>query len=79
MFSAAMGQPTQLRQETLDVAGESLVVATLGIGNPQCVALLPDLPDRAPSTAWGRTVDAPAVPPAPTSVAVVEPPAGCAS
>lgn len=47
MFSAAMGQPTQLQQETLDVAGESLVVATLGIGNPQCVALLPDLPDQA--------------------------------
>lgn len=44
LFRAAMGQPTGLRQETLEVAGESLVVATLGIGNPQCVALMPALP-----------------------------------
>lgn len=47
LFTAAMGQPTALQQETLEVAGETLVVATLGIGNPQCVALLPALPDRA--------------------------------
>ena len=40
MFTAAMGQPTDLQQETLTVAGETLVVATLGIGNPQCVALM---------------------------------------
>lgn len=43
-FRAAMGAPTALQQETLAVAGESLVVATLGIGNPQCVALMPALP-----------------------------------
>jgi diaminopimelate epimerase len=47
MFRAAMGQPQHLQQETLDAAGESLVVATLGIGNPQCVALMPVLPDAA--------------------------------
>lgn len=47
LFTAAMGQPTDLREERLEVAGESLVVATLGIGNPQCVALMPELPDRA--------------------------------
>lgn len=46
-FTAAMGEPTDLQQETLAVAGESLVVATLGIGNPQCVALMTSLPDRA--------------------------------
>lgn len=46
-FRAAMGEPTALRQETLDAGGESLLVATLGIGNPQCVALMPDLPDPA--------------------------------
>lgn len=46
-FSAAMGQPAQLQQERLEVAGESLVVATLNIGNPQCVALMPALPDAA--------------------------------
>lgn len=44
LFRAAMGSPVDLQQETLDVAGESLVVATLGIGNPQCVALMPALP-----------------------------------
>jgi diaminopimelate epimerase len=47
LFRAAMGEPQHLQQETLDAAGESLVVATLGIGNPQCVALMPALPDRA--------------------------------
>lgn len=47
LFTAAMGHPAALQQETLQVAGESLVVATLDIGNPQCVALLPALPDRA--------------------------------
>jgi diaminopimelate epimerase len=46
-FRAAMGEPSRLQQEPLDVAGERLVVATLGIGNPQCVALLPALPDPA--------------------------------
>ncbi len=47
LFTAAMGHPTHLQQETLQVAGESLVVATLGIGNPQCVTLMDTLPDRA--------------------------------
>ena len=46
-FRAAMGQPTDVRQETLDVAGESLLVTTLGMGNPQCVALVEELPDDA--------------------------------
>jgi diaminopimelate epimerase len=46
-FRAAMGAPTALQQETIAAAGESLVVATLGIGNPQCVALMPALPDSA--------------------------------
>ncbi|MGD9903717.1 MAG: diaminopimelate epimerase [Vicinamibacterales bacterium] len=46
-FRAAMGTPRRLQQETLEVAGESLVVATLDIGNPQCVALMPALPDAA--------------------------------
>ncbi len=46
LFTAAMGHPTDLQQETLAVAGESLVVATLGIGNPQCVTLMTALPNR---------------------------------
>jgi diaminopimelate epimerase len=46
-FRAAMGQPTNLARETLDVAGEQLTVSTLGMGNPQCVALVDRLPDAA--------------------------------
>jgi diaminopimelate epimerase len=46
-FRAAMGQPTNVREEDLDVAGERLRVTTLGIGNPQCVALVDALPDAS--------------------------------
>jgi diaminopimelate epimerase len=46
-FRAAMGQPTDVREELLDAAGERLRVTTLGIGNPQCVALVDALPDTA--------------------------------
>lgn len=44
-FRAAMGQPAELDQEMLDVGAESLKVTTLRMGNPQCVALVPELPD----------------------------------
>jgi diaminopimelate epimerase len=47
MFRAAMGQPTAVMRETLEVAGETLAVVTLNIGNPQVVALVPALPDSA--------------------------------
>ena len=33
-FRAAMGQPTNLRQATIDVAGESVTASVLRIGNP---------------------------------------------
>lgn len=46
-FRAAMGQPTDVREEDLEVAGERLRVTTLGIGNPQCVTLVDTLPDGA--------------------------------
>ncbi len=46
-FRAAMGAPTHVRQETLDVLGERLWVTTLGMGNRQCVALVEALPDPA--------------------------------
>ena len=39
VFRAAMGQPTGVTEQTLDVAGEALAVVTLGVGNPQCVRL----------------------------------------
>lgn len=44
-FRAAMGQPQRVAEETLDVAGETLKVTTLAIGNPQCVTLVKELPD----------------------------------
>ncbi len=46
-FRAAMGQPTAVAVESLEVAGETLPVVTLNIGNPQVVALMPALPDHA--------------------------------
>ncbi len=44
-FRAAMGHPERVQQEQIDVAGETLTVTTLAVGNPQCVALMPELPD----------------------------------
>jgi diaminopimelate epimerase len=44
-FRAAMGQPDNIRQETLDAGGESIRVTTMTMGNPQCVALVDELPD----------------------------------
>ena len=38
-FRAAMGSPTGLRQVPVMAAGESLQVAVMNIGNPQCVVL----------------------------------------
>lgn len=45
-FRAAMGLPKDLRQVTVTAAGESLQLAVMTFGNPQCVALGP-LPDEA--------------------------------
>ena len=45
-FRASMGPPEEIAQETLDVAGERLLVTTLRMGNPQCVALVDELPDH---------------------------------
>ncbi len=47
LFTAAMGHPKDVATETLDVAGERLPVVTLNIGNPQVVAVMDALPDRA--------------------------------
>jgi len=43
-FRAAMGQPTNLRQTTIAVLGESVMASVLEVGNPQCIVLGP-LPD----------------------------------
>ena len=45
-FRAAMGAPTELRTQTLDVLGEPLDVVTLRVGNPQCVVLGPVTEER---------------------------------
>ena len=44
-FTAAMGQPEGVVEESIEAAGETLTVTTLAIGNPQCVALMNELPD----------------------------------
>jgi|SRR5882724_2299426 len=44
-FRAAMGLPLDLRQITISAGGESLEIAVMTFGNPQCVALGP-LPDE---------------------------------
>jgi diaminopimelate epimerase len=46
-FRAAMGHPTDVREEQLEVAGERVSVTTLDMGNPQCVALVDALPNEA--------------------------------
>jgi diaminopimelate epimerase len=46
-FRAAMGRPERVFQERIEAAGEALTVTTLAIGNPQCVALMKELPDEA--------------------------------
>jgi diaminopimelate epimerase len=45
-FRAAMGLPVDLRQVAVTAAGESVQLAVMNFGNPQCVALGP-LPDAA--------------------------------
>ena len=46
-FRAAMGHPERVVEEQIEAAGEILKVTTLAIGNPQCVALMQELPDLA--------------------------------
>jgi len=40
-FRAAMGQPTDIRQLQIDVAGEHITASVLRTGNPQCIVLGP--------------------------------------
>jgi diaminopimelate epimerase len=55
-FRAAMGQPEALRQERLHVAGETLTVVVLRVGNPQCVVLGPVTQTRLETIAAGLAV-----------------------
>jgi diaminopimelate epimerase len=45
-FRAAMGTPEDIQAETLDVFDERIDVTTLRMGNPQCVAIVAQLPDE---------------------------------
>jgi diaminopimelate epimerase len=38
-FRAAMGQPEQIQQRSIDVGGTPVTAVTLRVGNPQCVVL----------------------------------------
>ena len=44
-FEALMGQPTGLRQRSLEAAGEMVEVVELSVGNPQCIVLGPPVDD----------------------------------
>ena len=69
-FRAAMGQPTNLRQATIDVAGESVTASVLEVGNPQCVVLGP-LPDAERFNRLGPALATHAMFPAGTNVEFV--------
>jgi diaminopimelate epimerase len=43
-FRAAMGEPTDLHQVQIAVAGETITASVLRVGNPQCIVIGP-LPD----------------------------------
>jgi len=45
-FRAEMGPPTELREESIDVAGTSVRCVVLRVGNPQCVVLGPVTEER---------------------------------
>jgi diaminopimelate epimerase len=56
LFTAAMGQPTDIRRLMLSAAGEMLDVVALSIGNPHCVILGP-LPDPTRFTLIGGALE----------------------
>jgi len=70
-FRAAMGQPTNLRQATIAVAGESLTASLLEVGNPQCI-VLGSLPDRDRFERLGPALSTHPMFPAGTNVEFVE-------
>ncbi|HET7219175.1 MAG TPA: diaminopimelate epimerase, partial [Vicinamibacterales bacterium] len=39
IFRAAMGEPTEIARQVLDVDGQGIDAVTLRVGNPQCVVL----------------------------------------
>jgi diaminopimelate epimerase len=70
-FRAGMGQPTNLRQATIAVLGESLTASLLEIGNPQCIMLGP-LPDAERFNRLGPALATHSMFPAGTNVEFAE-------
>jgi len=66
-FRAALGLPTDIRQVTIPVLGESVRATTLGMGNPQCV-VLGELPDLDRFNRLGQALSTHAMFPAGTNV-----------
>jgi diaminopimelate epimerase len=66
-FRAALGLPTDIREVTIPVLGESLRATTLGMGNPQCV-VLGQLPDADRFNRLGPALSTHAMFPAGTNV-----------
>lgn len=66
-FRASMGQPTDLREATIAVAGETITASILRIGNPQCVVLGP-LPTQQRFERLGPALSTHAMFPAGTNV-----------
>ena len=66
-FRAALGRPTDIREVTIPVLGESVRATTLGMGNPQCVVLGP-LPDVDRFNRLGPALSTHAMFPAGTNV-----------
>lgn len=66
-FRAAMGLPADLRQVNVEAAGESLQLAVMTFGNPQCV-VVGALPDEARFNRLGPALENHAMFPARTNV-----------
>jgi diaminopimelate epimerase len=67
IFRADMGLPADLRQVTVTAAGESLQLAVMTFGNPQCV-VLGRLPDEARFNRLGPALEHHAIFPARSNV-----------
>jgi diaminopimelate epimerase len=67
VFRAQMGQPAGLRETTIDAAGESVQIAVMNLGNPQCVILGP-LPDDERFRRLGAAIETHAMFPEHTNV-----------
>jgi diaminopimelate epimerase len=66
-FRAALGAPTDVRQTSIAVLGETITASVLGMGNPQCVVLGP-LPDLDHFTRFGPALSTHPMFPAGTNV-----------